>query len=110
MKYGFLSFLNNSAHSALLGAVRQATSGNFTSINRPPTARFSFSQLAAEGQPGSPGRTRQADRRVTVRCVGILDNGEQPIANTGTAAALFRKCLRFIVASKVVLLLFQRSL
>src|SRR5262245_24725159 len=97
MKYGFLSFLNNSAHSALLGAVRQATSGDVTSINRPPTSRFNLSQLAAKGQPCSPGRTRRTEGRGRVCCAEVLDNGEQPIAKTGKAAALFRKCRLFII-------------
>src|SRR5262245_10575426 len=102
MKYGFFSFLNNSPHSALFGPARHAASGDFTSINRPPTSRFNRAQLAAEGQPGSPGRTRRADGRLGVRCAEVFDNGEQPIAKTGMAAALFRKCLLFIVSKALL--------
>src|SRR5262245_66579681 len=58
MKYGFLSFLKNSSHSALVAPSRHGVNGDFNWINRPPTCGFSLSPLAAEGQPDSPGSAR----------------------------------------------------
>ena len=69
-------------------------------MRRPSTWRRNFSQLAAEGQPRSPGRTRRPTVSGAVRLAEVLDVCEQPIVNKGIAAVVFRKCLLFTADRK----------
>src|SRR5262249_26049499 len=89
---GFFNSLKRSPQAAPSGASRQALSGDLTVMSLPPTASFSFAQLAVLGQPGSEGRTR---RTGTLTDAASDTRGGSARARV-SAARRCNKLLRFI--------------
>ena len=64
--------------------------------SRPPTSRLSRFQLASDGHPGSPGRTREWDPTAPQPRVGPSSHDHMPDRNGIVTAALCNRPLLFI--------------
>jgi hypothetical protein len=81
--------LSASRQAVLFGSFPHAANKGWTSISLPPTACFSFVQLAADGHVESPGRARCLDRVAATAAA-------KPSDKSGSAAKVRNKFLLFI--------------
>src|ERR1700686_5912754 len=87
-----------SRQAAAPGSFSQAPNSECTSIRLPPTASLSFCQLAAVGQPASPGRTRRSSEALACTAARAGDSN----ATSGSAAAPLSRVLRCTCNSQAV--------
>src|SRR5271166_1198742 len=72
-------------------APAQTLSGDCTLIRRPPTSWPSLFQLASEGQPGSPERTRDAGRPGAEAAAGAAQDRDSPPSNGIIADSVIKR-------------------